>query len=75
MIEDREYKIDGLFRGNGLCKSPSVWVESGNRLGPLFYLRRPKWIEKDSDWELIVERVFDGFSLPGDFVLNKQEDN
>ena len=73
MADNKEYKINALLSGDGLSKSPSVWIKSGNCLVPLFYLRRPKWIEKDSDWDLIVENVLNKFSLPSDFILNKQE--
>lgn len=75
MADNKEYKIEALSSGDGLCKSPSVWIQSGNCLAPLFYLRRPKWIKQDSDWAFIVENVLDKFSLPSDFILNKQENN
>ena len=75
MADSKEYKIEELHSGNGLFKSPSVWIKSGNCLAPLFYLRRPKWIEKDSDWDFIVKNVLNNFTLPSDFILNKQEES
>ena len=72
-MAEKEYKIEALHSGHGLSKSPSVWAESGSYLVPLFYLRRPKWIKKDSDWAVIVKNVLDTFTLPSDFILNKQE--
>lgn len=73
--DSKEYKIEALYSGNGLSRSPSVWAQNGNRLAPLFYLRRPKWIEKDSDWDFIVKNVLNNFTLPPDFILNKQDNS
>lgn len=74
-MTDREFKLDSMFSspgGESFSKSPSVWGQSGSIILPLLYLRRPKWIKNDSEWEFIVNKVFEGFNLPADFTLTKQ---
>ena len=74
-MTDSKFKLDSMFPSSSVqgtfSKSPSVWGVSGSTCFPLFYLRRPKWIENDSEWEFIVNKVFEGFKLPSDFTLTK----
>lgn len=42
----------------GVCKQSAIWIcTDNNKLAPLVYLKRPKWIVNDALWEKIVKSV------------------
>ncbi len=41
----------------GICKSYGIWGNQKGMTAPLVYFTRPKWIEKDEDWEKIISAI------------------
>lgn len=50
-MKAESYSIQSPIRG--ICKSTGIWISEGNKMAPLVFFRKPKWVSDDQWLEIV----------------------